>query len=354
VPAIAVYCGPSAEAWTPESQHCGGIGGSETAVIELTVRLARLGWEITVYNRCDAPPAGLSFRGVCYRDYRTFRTEDVFDVLWIWRMPAFFDLNVRARLRLLDLHDALTPFDFTAARVARMDKIFVKSRYHQSMWFAPATRWIPAFPPVPQERFIVVGNGIDLSRFRGAPSRDPYRFMYASYPRRGLEVLLELWPRIRAQIPEATLHVFYGWNAFLNLEKDKPESAEWMRRMQARLRQPGVVDHGRVGQRELAEEELKSSYWLYPTEFREIDCITAKEMQAAGVLPITTGYAALAESQVCGLKIPGDPAWQERYVAEIVGAARGRLRDRVRPETSATRFDWDIVADRWHRELAPE
>ena len=67
----------------------------------------------------------------------------------------------------------------------------------------------------------------------------------------------------------------------------------------------------------------KSHLWLYPTEFPEIHCITALEMQAAEVYPITTGFAALAETQQSGIKVSGDPKsdkWRERFIGEIVFA----------------------------------
>jgi glycosyltransferase involved in cell wall biosynthesis len=242
----------------------------------------------------------------------------------------------------------MTPGDLSKERVEKIDKIFVKTNYHRSL-----------FPKVPDEKFVVVGNGIDLTRFEGpSHNKDPWRFCYTSSPNRGLEPLLMMWPWIKKKIPEATLHVYYGWKTFYEIEKGNPERMQWMKKMQELMKQDGVIDHGRVGQKELAQDLLKTSFWLYPTFFPEIDCITAKEMQAAGVIPITSGYAALEESQKFGPKIEGDvwePEWQYKFVStvESFGVATEDELSYVRKQclNAAKDFDWDIIATNWDKEL---
>ncbi len=342
---IAVYCGPTAESWTPDSQNNGGIGGSETAVIELTNRLAEDGWNITVYNQCDAPPEGKRYSKVLYKNYWTFNVDDEFDVLWVWRLPELFDYDLNARLKILDLHDTMSPADFTPERVAKMDKIFVKTNFHRSL-----------YPKIADDKFVIVGNGIDLKRFEGKAEKDPHRFMYSSTPNRGLDTLLKMWPKIKEKIPEATLHVYYGWNTFYKLEKNNPERMMWMKKVQEMMKQDGVVDHGRVGQKELAQDMLKTSFWLYPTDFPEIDCITAKEMQAAGVYPITSGYAALEESQISGMKVRGDtydPEWQKEYIKEVVSYKDAEI-NHEHIKTLSKQFSWDNVAQVWKEQLNGE
>lgn len=337
---IAVYCGTTVEPWNPDSMNKGGIGGSETAVIELCKRLAKMGWDITVFNECDAPPEGLVFDGVKYMNYWSFNIKDTFDVLWVWRIPEFFDYELDARLKILDLHDTMVPADLQESRWSKIDKIFVKTKYHRSL-----------FPSIPDDKFTIIGNGIDLARFdiKGI-KREPLRFAYTSTPNRGLDILLEhIWPKIKAEIPEATLHTYYGWNTFYKLEKNNPERMAWMKKVQELLKQPGVVEHGRVGQKELAEEMLKTTYWLYPTHFPEIDCITAKEMQAAGVIPITSGFAALAETQLNGIQLPGDvydPEWQQQYVDTVLKATKEQ-----HGASQVSQFSWDNIAAQWNGEL---
>ena len=337
---IAVFCGTPVEPWDGYSVEKGGIGGSETAVIELSKRLVKLGWKVTVFNNTVLPPEGLIVDGVMYKNYWLFNNADEFDVLWVWRLPEAFDWDLKARLKILDLHDVMNPLDFTEKRLKNIDKIFVKSKYHRGL-----------LPNIPDDKFVVVGNGISLERFEGERVKDPYRCVYSSSPNRGLDILLEnIWPKVRAAVPEATLHVYYGWKTFYQFQKDNPERMKWMKKVQQLMLQPGVVDHERVNQKELAQDLLKTSFWLYPTYFPEIHCITACEMQAAGVFPITSGYAALAEVQKAGIALKGDiydPEWQEKYTERVINA----LTNKVSETIDVSDMSWDNVVKSWNENL---
>jgi tetratricopeptide (TPR) repeat protein len=344
---IAVYCGNSPETWNPNSLDEGGIGGSETAVIEICKRLAKKGWKITVYNHAGAKPEGDDFDGVTYKNYWDFNFKDEFDVLWVWRLPEMFDYPIKARMAILDLHDVMNPLDFSQDRLDRIDKIFVKTNYHRSL-----------LPNIADEKFEVIGNGINLEKFEGEEKKEPYRFIYSSTPNRGLDIILEsMWDKIKEELPEAELHTYYGFNTFYQLEKNNPERMAWMHKMEELMKKPGVVNHGRVGQAELHKDQLKSSLWLYPTYFPEIHCITACEMQAAGVIPVTSGYAALEETQKVGLKLEGDvydPEWQENYVKEVVKLAKDKKRLeelRIKAKSEARQFSWELVATNWDKKL---
>lgn len=125
---------------------------------------------------------------------------------------------------------------------------------------------------------LVIGNSIDRKTFPKAKKiRDS--FIYSSAPERGLYKLLEMWPTIKSNFPNATLNVFApGYS--------QPDLAEWPE---------GVTYHGTVSQEELHKWQAKSEYWLHPTDYEETYCITALEMQYAKVIPVTTKVAALNE-----------------------------------------------------------
>jgi len=337
---IAFFCGQTVEPWDGNSAKNGGIGGSETAVIELAKQFVADGWKVTVYNWCNAPAEGTVIDGVLYKNYWQLDRRDTFDVLCLWRVPGYLDVDWKARKLIVDLHDTGNPADWTPKRIAKVDHIFVKSNYHRSL-----------YPSVPDEKFVVVGNGINTDRFEGwdVPF-NKNRFVYTSTQNRGLETLLDLWPEIKKRIPEAELHVYYGWETFYKVHKSEPVMMDWMRTIQEKMQQPGIVDHGRVGQEELAKDLLSSAMWLYPTEFPEVHCITALEMQAAGVYPITSGFAALAETQKGGVKIPGDPKtpeWRKQFVDEVVKAYRAPELDVQTGRKFALSCSWENVANIW-------
>jgi len=55
----------------------------------------------------------------------------------------------------------------------------------------------------------IIPNGIDLERYAGGDLRDPrgVLFLGRDEPRKGLDVALEAWPRVRAVVPDAELRV---------------------------------------------------------------------------------------------------------------------------------------------------
>ena len=216
---VAIYCGNSCEKWDGNSIKEGGIGGSETAVIEIGKRMAKEGMEVVVYNRCESKPEGNLIDGVLYKNYWDFNFKDEFDVLWVWRLPEIFEQDITARLKLLDLHDTTSPLELTPKRLENIDKIMVKTNYHRSL-----------YPQVKDDKFEIVGNGIDLDKFKEIEKK-PYKFIYASTPNRGLDIILEyMWDDIKKEIPEAEIHTFYGWNTYYKLEKHNPVSMAWMKK----------------------------------------------------------------------------------------------------------------------------
>ena len=121
---------------------------------------------------------------------------------------------------------------------------------------------------------------------------------FSSYDR-GLECLLNMWPEIRKQVPDATLDIYYGWDIFDKVNAKVPELMRWRFIMAQKIRSlepEGVSEHGRVSHQELAKAMKEIKVWAYPTEFTEIHCITALKAQEAGCIPVTTGCYALEET----------------------------------------------------------
>ena len=342
---IVFFCGLSAEPWSPKSLDQGGIGGSETAVIHLAKRLAQKGWEVTVYNWCENDDG--VYDGVTYKNYWSFQTNTKFNIVVFWRSPMWLDSNIDAKKVFVDMHDVPNAAEFTPERLAKITKIMVKSKYHRDL-----------FPNVPDEKFCIIPNGIDVTRYDEAIERIPHSAIYSSAPNRGLDILLDMWPTIRQRIPDATLRIFYGWKTYFELQKNDPQAIAWMQKMKDRvasMADQGVIDMGRVGQKELAVWQKKSSAWLYPTSFQEISCITAMEAQAAGCFPVCSNFAALEETAQHGFKIDGDPAepvYQMHFIEAALKALQGDGDRLAMSDWSKSTFGWDAVTERWNEQMA--
>ncbi len=145
---FASFGSPHFEQWSGKSLSK-GIGGSETAVIELARRWVRKGYKVTVY--CDPREDEGEIDGVTYKPYYTINWKDKFNILILWRHPYFLDRVESAKKIFLDMHDVCSQLDFTPERMAKVDKVFFKSNYHRKM-----------IPQLPDEKAAVIGNGIDI------------------------------------------------------------------------------------------------------------------------------------------------------------------------------------------------
>ena len=261
---VVLFCNGTAEEWAPPSVKT-GIGGSEEAVIYLAKELKKLGHEVTVFCACGDLEG--EHDGVEYKNFWHFNKNDVYDILISWRQNIF-PAGITANKKIVWLHDVPFKNDWDAKSVEDVDKIIVLSSYHRTL-----------LPEVPDDKIYVSTNGINIPDFLAADQkgieRNPNRIIYGSSYNRGLEHILDMWADIRKECPMAELHIFYGWNTFDSMNADNQDLMRWKEKLIAKMQQPGVIDHGRVGHKKLLEEYAKSSIWAYPTFFKEINCITA-------------------------------------------------------------------------------
>jgi len=244
---------------------------------------------------------------------------------WDWA-PEIGDRGRRARLYPIRL---LHPY---------VDRLAMKSRWQAT--------YVGTMQGIPAEKFAVLFNGIRLALFEGpAPERHDGRLIYTSQARRGLDVLLELLPDIRAADPGAELHVF-GYEYRDNAGGDA-----------ALQDQPGVVWRGRVGKAELARELRSAAVMTYPSTFKETFCTSVAEGQAAGLPVVSSGLAALSErvaDGVDGFIVPGragEPGFRAGFVGAVVRLLQdGDLRRRFGEAAAARAFvdyDWNRIVGQW-------
>lgn len=338
------------EPWGPRKLSQGGLGGSETAVIRLAESFAKDRRRPIVYNPIDEPGY---YNGVCYRPVDHFRPEIHSDLYISWRMPEAADMAINTEHLSLWLHDTDCGDRLTPARARRFDSIVVLTEWHKN-------HVLKTYPFLDKNKVHVIGNGVDPNRFAADVTRNLKKVIYSSSPDRGLDIVLEhIWPKVIEAIPDAELHVYYGWESF-NRTAQIPGYgflANFKNHMdQLFLKSKNVVQHGRIPQDLLAKEMQEASIWLYPTYFSETYCITAVEAQLAGVLPITNRIAGLEETVQSGLFIPGDvrdPEVQKAFANVVIRfmkqeddpAFRQMIKDHAPVQT------WDQIAAQWNQFL---
>jgi glycosyltransferase involved in cell wall biosynthesis len=199
----------------------------------------------------------------------------------------------------------------------------------------------------------------DFADFERAKSGVP-RLVYTSTPFRGLDVLMNCFPGIRARHPECELEVYSSMRVY-----GVEEALDDYRELYTQCgRTVGATYRGSVSQRELAQGMRAATVLAYPNTFPETSCIAVLEALAAGALVVTSDLAALPET--CGghahLVAPISPRrartdYERDFVAAISGALDelktdraaflARCYDQTRAVTAAQ--TWKQRASEWEQ-----
>lgn len=346
-PTIAIYCGKCSEAWDYQSLGS-GIGGSEEAVIYMSKELAELGWNVEVY--CQTTSPGVQVHdGVSWYPFWAWKGEtDDIDVVIVWRSPSLpIVAGLGAKITYCWLHDMPVRHLWPSNYRDMYDGIFVLSEFHRK-----------AYDFLDEDKIFYTRNGIDESMLIPLDDlkNDPKRLLYGSCPSRGLETILDFWPRIREEVPKAELNVYYGWNpSAMNAIGNTPSFANIFNRVERKKHQDGVIWHGRVSQHDMNKAYSECGIWAYPTEFPEISCITAMKCQAHGCWPVTTNFGALPETVFAGTLIDqSEGDWKEKWLKSLIF----RMKNGIEPgpriamaDKARKLFLWRDVAKQWDEKI---
>lgn len=238
-------------------------------------------------------------------------------------------------------------------RVARgLDGVGVISRFTRAAldpWMGPHTTLHHVPPGVDTDRFHpgVDGSGIRMRYGLGADQ--PLVVCVARLvARKGQDVLVEAWPRVRARVPDA----------HLLLAGDGPMAAR-LRRQIARLDLGGAVTlGGRVGFRELPAVHAAADVFAMPCRTRlaglDVEGLGIVYLEAqATATPVVAGRSGGAPESVLdgttGLVVDGASA------ADVGDALTSLLRDPGRCGTMGLagrgfvecRYAWPVIAERF-------
>ena len=187
------------------------IGGSERALIRIAQQMASHGWEVHVFCNCDKPGV---YDGVEYAQCGDLNSQltglgreiDVF-VSSRCVIPFVDGRPPHCRRTVAWMHDvAIDGFFYGMERaIPHIDNFFLLSEF-QAEGYARVCG-------VPREKIKITRNGVHPKEWEGGKKRRRH-CIYCSGPRKGLDVLLMLWPRVRARVPDATLDIYSGLNLY--------------------------------------------------------------------------------------------------------------------------------------------
>jgi GT2 family glycosyltransferase len=163
-PLIVIQTGWTYKAWDANTLREKGLGGSETWAVHMAEEMAKLGPRVVVIAQTGKDRQIINgVEWLDQKDYQQFVDMNWIDVFVVSRYVDFLRKPVRAGKRYLILHDIFAipghgeGKEWVKEVYDSLDGIFVLSPWHKQF----AAQW----HGVPEDKFIITANGIDLSRF---------------------------------------------------------------------------------------------------------------------------------------------------------------------------------------------
>ena len=323
-----------------------GLGGSESALINISTSLAKLQPdEVVVYNGNNKREFEF-YNGVRYKTANDFQLDvktmnaDAFIVL---REISPFRLPyIDSKLKICWSQDDMEEVDLIKLQKEKY------TRKNVDLFLAVSNHSLNSIKSgFPEKEVIVQRNGYRSDWIN--ESYINYNFpnaIYTSTPFRGLNILANCWGEIygrccyRGITP--TLKVCTGMSLYQQPENNFIELYNYLKSL------PGVEFIGAVCQKELYKELQKCKVMLYSNSFRETSCMSVLEALANNLWVVTTDLGALGEQvkdKQNGFLIKGD-AHSEEYQREFIDKAVISLCDPVAPDSRGLIFSWDEQAEK--------
>ena len=190
--------------------------------------------------------------------------------------------------------------------------------------------------PTLKDKLYVINNGIKLDLFNFNNNKVSNRFMYSSCVERGLDKLLDLWPQILVNLPDAELFIC-TYNNF-------PRNNEETKLLDTMNKLKNIKIMGKLDKSKLYELMSTTEYWLYPTNFNETSCITSMEMLMSEVICLYYPLAGLTDTLGdYGIKIS-----QGNEIDTLLNlTTKQKINIRKRGKEYAISCSWDNRAKEW-------
>ncbi|MCO6186994.1 glycosyltransferase family 4 protein [Rhizobium sp. L1K21] len=347
--------------YNPHTPGQAALGGTQAATAFLTAALVRKGVQVTL---CNASPQEAMVEGVHVTPPgpAAMALAQQADMVVIIGTPVAKQLTAR-----LSFNGPLVLWSHLATNQAVNRPLAEPDE--QALWDAIVTvsQWhrsdlVNGFK-LRADRVHVIGNAIApfFKSIEIAPAwfetGEPPTLIYSSAPFRGLQILLDIFPTIRAKVPDVRLKVFSSLKMYPSMLQNGEDPYRFLYELARAL--PGVDYVDVLPQNELAAEMAGAAAFTYPATIEETACIAAMEAMALGAMPLTTDIGALSETTAgFGELTPaGLGGYQLLYaygdlVADALNMARSNpakaAETRARQIAFAREtYSWDARAGEW-------
>jgi glycosyltransferase involved in cell wall biosynthesis len=303
------------------------LGGSESATCLMARELAKIGFDVTLYNNCiDKESSPGIYDGVVYKPLSTLNScADYYDIMISLRcitpfVPpdlrkdvqnttkfdyAIFDkVQKVSKHKILWMHDCFVWGDPIVEKLVinkHIDEIFTLSDFHtmyvSNCWHGGDRRNFEVL----KKHIYQTRNGIvkyftetDISK------KDKNLFVYVAAVSKGLKPLLNnVWPMVKHNIPDAKLVVAGGYYKF---SSDAPPDQQQQEleelAQQQKYKEQNVTFTGIIPQKSVAELFQKASYFIFPGASPETFGISALESMYYNTPLLTTRFGAMEETAI--------------------------------------------------------
>jgi len=150
----------------------------------------------------------------------------------------------------------------------KLKNIFCLTEWHVEYM----TRIFPQLKSITVPFYYGCNSSLELNEER----KIPYKFIYSSFPNRGLLQLLQMWEHIYEKEPRATLHIYSDvdnkWSNSVEGEKMQ-QIRDLLNKYREKPNGYGIYYHGWVKKSVLEESWKTSDIWFYPCTFMETFCL---------------------------------------------------------------------------------
>lgn len=316
-----------------------GVGGAELALITMCEEWHKHGYEVVLFNDPFERGASLFEQ----RNISEFDPNEKRDVLVIFRSPNLRSIPVNNCLKVWWSCDQFTTGDFKLFS-GTVDKIVCISPFHKEYFLRTygIDNAIDIDLPVREDDYLKIQNGMKISN----------RIIYTSIPDRGLMNLWRIWPKLKKEIPDASLVITSDYRLWGVGHQNEHHKIKW-------IVQDGVEFIGAVNRIRLIQEQLKAELFLYPCSYEELFCIAVAEAQFVGVYPITSSMGALPYTNM-GTVINGngnDPRLDGIFLEKAVEFLRNENKIRTAYDVqklAVTRFNPQRILKEWDERVFNE
>ena len=216
---ILLYSGYSPFKWNYTFSINNALGGSETAITCLTKNFPK---DYTIYVAGDVEEETVeNVRYVHFNNLTNLIKTTAFHSVIVSRYLNFYELyrNFSAYQTFIWGHD-ITLYaygtDLSVESILKKwsDKItgcICQTEWHKNLFLS-------SFPQL-KDKISTINNGINVDLFNSLNKKITNRFIYTSCSERGLYKLVQLWPSILENLPDAEL-VISSYNSFPKSEED--------------------------------------------------------------------------------------------------------------------------------------